>query len=196
MNNMTKFLIATGVTAVGIGLTVYYAKKVQEKEEATEVVDDIEVEEKKDISFIEKIKTAATKKVVKILAWAVLHEQQLQAFATLLSVGVGIFHIVSAAKDYYRGEKLQNTLDSVSAHNEQFEVLWDNHMMNIENDNAEINKKLDELLAFKNEWNNEWNDHQAATNHNTQWFEKKLKDIHLDMGGIHQLQEALIPESV
>lgn len=161
MSNMTKFLIAAGVTAVGIGLTVYYGKKMQE----TEVVeDDIQEEEKKNLTFIGKIKAAATKKAIKILAWAVVHEQQLQAFATILSVGVGIFHIISAAKDYYRGEKLQRTLDQIVAHNKQFEILWDNHMMNNDNNHADVIKKLD--------------------------------DIHLDMGGVHQLQEALIPESV
>lgn len=169
MNNTTKFLIATGVAAVGIGLTVYYGKKMQEKETEAHIVDIEEdgtpvIEEKTNPNFIERIKIAATKKVVKILAWAVLHEQQLQAFATLLSVGVGIFHIVSAAKDYYRGEKLQKTLDSIVEHNNQFETIWDNHMVNVENDYDALTKKLD--------------------------------DIHLDMGGIHQLQEALIPESV
>lgn len=166
MNNTTKFLIATGVAAVGIGLTVYYGKKMQEKEAvATDIQDDeIPVIDEKNTGFIGKIKAAATKKVIKILAWAVVHEQQLQAFATLLSVGAGIFHIISAAKEYYRGEKLINSLDSIVEHNKQFEILWDNHMVNAQKDHNDVMQKLN--------------------------------DIHLDMGGIHQLQEALIPESV
>ena len=166
MTNMTKFLIATGVTAVGVGLTVYYGKKLQEKKEV--VISDIEddgtpVIEDKNPSILKRIKTAATKKVVKILAWAVLHEQQLQAFATLLSVGAGIFHLVSAAKDYYTGEKTRKTLDSLMDHNMEFRDIWNSHM------------------------DGTHDRHDAVM--------KKLEDIHLDMGGIHQIQEALVPES-
>lgn len=165
MTNMTKFLIATGVTAVGIGITVYYGKKMADKEKEvviTEIDEDgnATIEEVKNESIIKKIKKAALKKTIKILAWVTLHQQQVEAVVTILSLGGAVFSVVNAVRDFRTSSNMREDIDSMLDHNSEFRDIW-NKYVEIEHN------RHDEIMT-------------------------KLNDIHLDMSLLHEVHESLV----
>ena len=163
MNNIAKVLIGVGVVGV-VATATYVVTKSSEKK--TVVIRDFDEEGNpkteivEDESLLDRFKEAATKKVIKILAWVTLHQQQVEAVDTIIGLGAGLFNIVTAIRDYRAGNKMQS--------------------------------QINELMEFKDEFHDAWNDYQDATNHNVQWFENKLNDIHLDMSMLHEVHEALI----
>lgn len=163
MNNIAKVLIGVGIVGA-VAAATYVATKSSEKK--TVVIRDFDDEGNpkteiiEDKSLLDRFKEAATKKVIKILAWVTLHQQQVEAVGTIIGLGAGLFNIVTAIRDYRAGNKMQS--------------------------------QINELIEFKDEFHDVWNDYQDATNHNVQWFENKLNDIHLDMGMLHEVHEALI----
>lgn len=162
MTNMTKVLIGFGVVGAVAAATYFVTKTTEEKTTVVARVDEngeTKVEEIKEESILEQIKKAATKKVIRILAWVALHQQQIEAIGTIIGLGAGIFNIINAIKEYRAGNKMR--------------------------------EQINELVTFKDEFYASWNDYKDATNHNVQWFEQKLNDIHLDMSYFHEQVENL-----
>lgn len=133
MMDMNKIVMgAVGICAVGV-VSVVVAKAVSHKGAAEpEEISDISEEtqettetvEKEDESFIERIKTAATKKVVRILAWVVLHQNQINAVGTIVGLVGGVLGVVNAVKEYTLGNKLHEKLDQLCAFEQEYRSAW------------------------------------------------------------------------
>lgn len=144
MTNMTKLIIAAGITAVGIGVTAYYGKKMADKKKEVEDGNPT-IEEDKDESIIKKIKKAALKKTIKILAWVTLHQQQVEAVVTILSLGGAVFSVVNAVRDFRTSSKMREDIDSLLDHNSEFRDIWNRRVEIEHNRHDEIMTKLNDI---------------------------------------------------
>lgn len=128
MNNTVKFLIGAGVTAVGVATMLYCSKKAKEKkaQESIDISEEAVKRDHKDDSIIERIKTAAYKKAVKILAWVVIHKDQIEAFSVIVGVVSGIFTVINAVKDFVNGAKMQANIQWIIDHELEFRDVWNN----------------------------------------------------------------------
>lgn len=119
MNNIEKILIGLGVVGVTAAATYVVTKKVVEKKskDISEQVIDLD---NKDESVLKKIKKAAHKKVVKILAWVVLHQQQIEAVGTVLGIAGATLSVVNAVRDFRNGMNLQRKLDEIADFQQHF----------------------------------------------------------------------------
>lgn len=141
MNNVAKVLIGVGVVgAVAVGAYVV-SKKV--KEETNDTPHEEGIEKKPNV--IERIKTAAYKKAVRILAWVVLHQQKIEAVGAVLGVIGGVISIVNAVKEYAFGKKLHATLDKLLWHQEQFQESWNITIDNYNEQWHSVHEQLDVL---------------------------------------------------
>ena len=115
MNNIMKFAIAAGVTAVGVGVTVHYVKKCKERKyvEMKDVAAQAVENDHKNDSPLEKVKNFAMKKAVKFMTFVLLHEKEVTAVATVLSLVGAVFHIVNEVKEYRLGKHLRKKLDGI-----------------------------------------------------------------------------------
>lgn len=164
MNNLAKVLIGVGVVGAVATATYIVTRKTVKKEtvingydeQGNPVVEEVEKEE----SVLDRIKQAAFKKAVKILAWAALHQQQIEAAGALIGLIGGIFAVVNAVKEFNMGKEMKKKMDFMYKHDLEFEGVWNAHMENQA-------QRYDDLM-------------------------KKLNDIHLDMGMIHEIQEMLV----
>ena len=148
MNNIAKFAIAAGVTALGIGVTVHYAKKVKEKKYAeVPVKRDIAAEaveqDHKDDTILERIKMAAMKKAIRIAGWVVLHQQEVQAVSMMLGIVGGIFSVVNGIKEFALGKKLHAQLEKIDGI-----IIWQNEMARAYN--CKVEKDIDRFSAIMN----------------------------------------------
>lgn len=142
MNNVAKVLIGVGVVgAVAVG--AYVISKKSNDEETHVHEDGTECEKKPNV--IERIKTAAYKKAVRILAWVVLHQQKIEAVGAVLGVVGGVISIVNAVKEYAFGKKLHATLDKLLWHQEQFQESWNITIDNYNEQWHSVHEQLDVL---------------------------------------------------
>ena len=130
---MNKILIGVaGVCAVGVvGIVVAKAVSSKGAAEPEEVSNDISQETEKievtvteDESFIKKIKKAATKKAIKILAWVALHQDQINSLGTIIGLVGGVLGVVNAVKEYTLGNKLHEKLDQLCAFEQEYRDAW------------------------------------------------------------------------
>lgn len=163
MNNITKVLIGVGVVGA-VAAATYVVTKSSEKK--TVVIKDFDEEGNpkteiiEDESLLDRIKKAATKKAIKILAWVALHQQQIEAVGTIIGLGAGLFNIITAIRDYRAGNKMQSQINELVEFKEDFTRVWDKSM--------ECHEQTHDQVMCK------------------------LNDIHLDMGMLHEVHEALI----
>jgi hypothetical protein len=164
MTDLTKLLIAAGVTAVGIGVTVVSVKKMKEKKE-NDIPED---ESQAEAGIVKRIKKYVTKKVIKFLAWVALHQQQIEAVVTVLSLGGAVFSVVNAVRDFRTGNKMRDQIDTLLEHQTKFQQAWNGTIDNYDaNWNAVMKTQHTEVMD-------------------------KLNDIHLDMSMMHEIKESLV----
>ncbi len=166
MNNLTKVLIGAGVAAVGITITAVSVKKLNEKKAKESDISEKTTPVKND-SFIERIKLAATKKVVKILAWVVTHERQVAAVGTIISLGSAVFSIAGAVKDFLGGNKLQSSVSHLVEREDAFRNAWNGTIDNYDKDWTTVIDNQKKIMD-------------------------KLEAMHLDISMLHEVHEALI----
>lgn len=151
MNNLAKVLIGVGVTAVGIGVATYYGKKLSEKKKEETVIEEFDeqgnpvVEAVKEESFMEKIRTAAYKKAVKILAWVIVRKDKIEAVATMLGLASAILGVITRVRDLKAGNDINRKLDEIIDHNNEFRDIWNKHMEHEYNRHDEIMNKLNDI---------------------------------------------------
>lgn len=170
MTDLTKLLIAAGVTAVGIGVTVVSVKKMKEKQENDIPEDEaVEVyESQAEAGIIKRIKKYVLKKTIKFLAWVALHQQQIEAVVTVLSLGGAVFSVVNAVRDFRTGNKMRDQIDTLLEHQTKFQQAWNGTIDNYDaNWNAVMKTQHAEVMD-------------------------KLNDIHLDMSMMHEIKESLV----
>ena len=117
MNNLAKVLIGVGVVgAVAVG--AYAVTKKSEKKMI--VLKDFEedgtpiCEEKKE-TVMDRAKNFVMKKAVKFMTFVLLHEKEVTAVATILSVVGATFQLVNAVKEYRLGKDLHKKLKRIDA---------------------------------------------------------------------------------
>lgn len=145
MNNIAKFAIAAGVTVAVVGVGAAIAKKNKENsyinatpEETTETTE----------SPLKRVVNNTMKKAVKFLAWVAVHQKELEAVATVLSVVAGIFGVINSVKEYSLGKKLHAKLDAL-----------DKSVIRLNRD------FLDDRLNFISAWNSK-SDNDITRYHN------------------------------
>lgn len=124
MNNWMKVLIGVGVTGVVAATTYVVYKKNEEKKQSKDISEQPQEVANVDESVIEKIKTAAAKKALRIAGWLVLHESQVRAVGAAISVVSAIFSVVNAAKEYALGKKLHQKLAELTAFQDEVRGAW------------------------------------------------------------------------
>lgn len=143
MNNIAKVLIGIGVVGVAAAATYVVVKKTEEKRHI-DITPETTVEKKGD-SFIDKIKAAAYKKAVRILAWVYLHKEKVEAFAMILSVAGAVFSVVNSIRELKDGFKMRQRMDSMYAHDMEFEDIWNKHINHQYDRHNEIMNKLNDI---------------------------------------------------
>lgn len=115
MNNLAKVLVGVGVVGVTVAVAVAVKKKNERKyiEQPVDVAAEAVKIQHKDDTVIDKIKAAATKKAIRILAWVAIHQKEIESFSLLLGVVGGIFSIVNSLKEYAFGKKLHAKLNRI-----------------------------------------------------------------------------------
>lgn len=159
MNNLVKVLIGVGVVAA-VATTTYVVTKKKKEEEPIDIADEAVKNDHKDDTILERIKTAAYKKAVKIIAWAIVHKDQIEGAAAILGLVGALFSVINAIREFRNGKKMQDQMDFLVRHAQEFEDIWNVHM------------------------NNQGSRFEKMMN--------KLKDIHLDMSLLHEIQEMLV----
>lgn len=115
MTNLTKILIGAAVMTSAVVI----AAIASNDEEVDEVVATNSTGEAKVVvtpkkSILKRIKSYVTKKVIKILAWAAVHKEQLESAGTIIGLAGTVISIVGAVRDFARSNDLAGKLDSVS----------------------------------------------------------------------------------
>jgi hypothetical protein len=159
MNNLVKVLIGVGVVAA-VATTTYVVTKKKKEEESIDIADEAVKNDHKDDTILERIKTAAYKKAVKIIAWAIVHKDQIEGAAAILGLVGALFSVINAIREFRNGKKMQEQMDFLVRHAQEFEDIWNVHM-------TEQASRFEEMM-------------------------NKLKDIHLDMSLLHEIQEMLV----
>lgn len=159
MNNLVKVLIGVGVVAA-VATTTYVVTKKKKEEEPIDIADEAVKNDHKDDTILERIKTAAYKKAVKIIAWAIVHKDQIEGAAAILGLVGALFSVINAIREFRAGKKMQEQMDFLVRHAQEFEDIWNVHM-------TEQASRFEEMM-------------------------NKLKDIHLDMSLLHEIQEMLV----
>ena len=159
MTNLVKVLIGVGVVAA-VATTTYVVTKKKKEEEPIDIADEAVKNDHKDDTILERIKTAAYKKVVKIIAWAIVHKDQIEGAAAILGLVGAMFSVINAIREFRNGKKMQGQIDFLVRHAQEFEDIWNVHMNNQAS-------RFEEMM-------------------------NKLKDIHLDMSLLHEIQEMLV----
>lgn len=117
MTTLTKVLIgAASVTTVAV--TVYVIKKSQEKK-----TDDVSEETEEKESVIQRIKTYAMKKAIRILGWVALHQEQIEAAGTIIGLVGTIISITGAIRDFVRNNDLSGKLDEIKQRIDDMELM-------------------------------------------------------------------------
>ena len=144
MNNIAKVLIGVGVVAA-VATTSYVIVKKTKVKKVKDISEQAVENDHKNDTIIDRIKLAAYKKAVKILAWATLNMQKIEAAAAILSLIGGIFTLINAVRDFGFGKKWRADLDFMVNHDNEFEGVWNQHMANQADRYKELMKALQDL---------------------------------------------------
>lgn len=121
MSNIQKILLGVGLVA-GVATTAYVVAKKSRKY----TVLDGQEEKKEDPNVIERIKEAAAKKAIDILAFIAKHQQQVEAASTVIGIFAAVFSLISAIKDYKRSDDLNKKLDDILKRVCEMEIYLEN----------------------------------------------------------------------
>lgn len=129
MNKLTKVLVGVGVVGVTVAVAVAVKKRNERKyiEQPLNVAAEAVKVQHKDDTVVEKIKAAATKKAIRILAWAAIHQKEIESLSLLLGLVGGIFSVINALKEYAFGKKLHAKLNRIQ---EQLDTFASVHFYN------------------------------------------------------------------
>ena len=144
MNNLAKVLIGVGVVAA-VATTSYVIVKRTRVKKVKDISEQAVENDHKNDTIIDRIKLAAYKKAVKILAWVTLNMQKIEAVAAVLSLVGGIFSVINAIRDFGFGKKMKADMDFMYQHDLEFEGVWNQHMTNQANRYDSLMKILQEL---------------------------------------------------
>lgn len=126
MKNIYKILIGAGVVTVG---AVVVHNMVSKKESYISYSIDPDT---KETVYTEKedsrIKMAAEKKATEILAFVVVHREQIEAVGTVIGLVGGAIGIVNAFKEYRTRNDDHEMLKKIVSHCDEFELLWNRAM--------------------------------------------------------------------
>lgn len=135
--NKLGFIIGGAVTVIGVATTAYFAKKLYEQKKETITTEkgvDANGEpiiETRVITPVDRIKEAAMKKAVRIMGWVVVHEQQVQAVGTVISVVAACFSLVNEVKKYSMGKSLLKRLGALENGLQRLENSTCGHVNNL-----------------------------------------------------------------
>ena len=120
LNIAAKVLIGVGVAAVtAVVIAVVTSKKTNKQ---------IEDGAEKKVSLIQGIKEKVTKKAVRVLAWVAVHTEQIEAVSTVVGLVTGVFGIISAVKEYRRGDdankQLQEMQEQINYIKDDLDHFW------------------------------------------------------------------------
>lgn len=147
MSKLTKILVSTAAVGVVVGVTYVVVKKSNERNYISpDEFEDSEVEE--DPTLIDKIKIAATEKAAKILSWAVVNQEKLEAFSTGVGLVAGLFSLYSAIKDLKVKNDTIKKLDELLADRVLFQDSWNRTIKSYDNDYNEIINELDAIKSI------------------------------------------------
>ena len=129
MNKLTKVLVGVGVVGVTVAVAVVVKKRNERKyiEQPVNVAAEAVKIQHEDDTVLERIKAAATKKAIKILAWAAIHQKEIESLSLLLGLIGGIFSVINAVKEYAFGKKLHAKLNRIQ---QQLDTLVSIHYYN------------------------------------------------------------------
>lgn len=144
MTNLAKVLIGVGVVAAVATTSYIVVKKTKVKKEKDISEQAVEKDHKND-TIIDRIKLAAYKKAVRILAWATLNMQKIEAVAAIVSLIGGVLGVINGIRDFGFGKKFRTDLNFMVDHTNEFEGVWNEHMDNQANRYDSIMKILQEL---------------------------------------------------
>ena len=157
MNNIVKAAIGIGVVGAIAGIAyVAYKKKEgpldifdedNKKNEDETFEDDQEKETpKKEDTVFTKVKKKCIRVGLKFLLWVSEHQEQIEALGTLIGLGVGIFNIVSAARDFLKGNEMQKKVDDLVKEKDAFKAAWNDTQSANE---ADMNTLMEEFKDIK-----------------------------------------------
>ena len=121
MSNIQKILLGVGLVAC-VATTAYVVTKKSRKY----TVLDGQEEKKEDHNVIERIKEAAAKKAIDILAFIAKHQQQVEAASTVIGIVAAVFSLISAIKDYKRSDDINRKLDDILNRVCEMEIYLEN----------------------------------------------------------------------
>ena len=114
MNKIAKTLIGIGVVGVTALITGVVVKKRTEKKYAKiDITEQAVINDHVDDCIIARIKIAAEKKAVRILAWVIVHKDQVEAIATVIGLFGGVLSVINAVNDYNHGKELHRKIDMI-----------------------------------------------------------------------------------
>lgn len=142
MTNLQKVLLAAGGIAT-IAATAYVVKKTTERQYATVKEDDFVDEDiPQDKTVFESIKKAANKKATDILAYVILHKEQIEAAGTIIGIAGATLGVINAFRDYRRSDEQLDLLRKNMESWEEFKDLWNVHQEN----SYTLYSRVDEVL--------------------------------------------------
>ncbi len=144
MTNLAKVLIGVGVVAA-VATTSYIVVKKTKVKKVKDISEQAVEKDHKNDTIIDRIKLAAYKKAVRILAWATLNMQKIEAVAAIVSLIGGVLGVINGIRDFGFGKKFRTDLNFMVDHTNEFEGVWNEHMDNQANRYDSIMKILQEL---------------------------------------------------
>ena len=131
---MTKIQkIILGVGAVAAVATAAYVVTKQTKKtyvECDDTDDTVVDDENRDIP--KSIQDAADKKATQILAWVIIHREQIEAASVIFGLAGSAFSIVNAIRDFKNGNKMAKQIDEIYEFLQAFAVRYNKDMKSID----------------------------------------------------------------
>lgn len=149
MNKLAKVLIGIGVVGAVAATTYFVTKSSETKtvvikgvdEEGKTTVEEIVEEE----SLLDRMEKAAIKKAGKIIIFVAEHQQQIEAVGTMMSLAYTAFSFINIFKELTQRNKMQEQIDEIVAHNNEFRDIWNKYMMLDNDNNHYLNDKLNDI---------------------------------------------------
>ena len=155
MNNLVEVAIGIGVVGAVAGIAYVASKKErpldifdEDKKSEDGIFEEDQEKEtpKKEDTVFTKIKKSCIRVGLKFLLWVSEHQEQIEALGTLIGLGVGIFNIISAARDFIKGNEMQKKVDDLVNEKDAFKEAWNNTQSANE---ADMNTLMEEFKDIK-----------------------------------------------
>ena len=147
MTGLAKLLGAAAVAGVGLVCTLIPDEKPQESHPEIPlglkiISGEVKPKDLEDTSFVEKIKRYVKKMVAKFFVFVVENMEKIEATSTVIGLASAAFGIMSAVRDWRKGNDTQEKLDEL---NRKIDKLTETYSKNTQIKNGNQDLLFDDL---------------------------------------------------